>query len=51
MNNPNVSTFLADKFIALGKYQELQKQLAEKNACIWFATRCCLAVDKRCDYM
>lgn len=32
MNNPNTSTFLAGKFIALGKYQELQKQIAEKNA-------------------
>jgi hypothetical protein len=29
--NPNVSSFLADKFVDLGKYQELQKQLAEKR--------------------
>lgn len=32
MNYPNVSSFLADKFVDLGKYQELQKQLAEKDA-------------------
>jgi hypothetical protein len=32
MNYPNVSSFLADKFVDLGKYQELQKQLAEKEA-------------------
>jgi hypothetical protein len=38
MNNPkvtsypNVSSFLADKFVEIGKYQELQKQLAEKEA-------------------
>jgi hypothetical protein len=31
-NQPNVSSFLADKFVDLGKYQELQKQLAEKEA-------------------
>jgi hypothetical protein len=30
-NQPNVSSFLADKFVDLGKYQELQKQLAEKR--------------------
>jgi hypothetical protein len=28
----SISTFLADKFVDLGKYQELQKQLAEKEA-------------------
>ena len=32
MTNPNVSSFLADKFVDLGKYQELQKQLAEQAA-------------------
>ena len=32
MTNPNLSTFLADRFVALGKYQELKKQLAEKDA-------------------
>lgn len=32
MNYSNVSSFLADKFVDLGKYQELQKQLAEKDA-------------------
>ena len=32
MNYPNVSSFLADKFVEIGKYQELQKQLAEKEA-------------------
>ena len=32
MTNPNLSTFLADRFVALGKYQELQKQIAEKDA-------------------
>jgi hypothetical protein len=31
-NQPNVSSFLADKFVDLGKYQELEKQLAEKEA-------------------
>jgi hypothetical protein len=32
MTNLNVSTFLATQFIAIGKYQELQKQLAEQAA-------------------
>ena len=32
MTNPDLSTFLADRFVAIGKYQELQKQLAEKDA-------------------
>ena len=32
MTNPNVSTFLATQFIAIGKFQELQKQLAEQAA-------------------
>jgi len=30
-HQPNVSSFLADKFVEIGKYQELQKQLAEKR--------------------
>jgi hypothetical protein len=29
---PNASAFLAARFVDLGKYQELQKQLAEKEA-------------------
>jgi hypothetical protein len=32
MNYPNASGFLAARFVDLGKYQELQKQLAEKEA-------------------
>jgi hypothetical protein len=32
MTNTDLSTFLADRFVAIGKYQELQKQLAEKDA-------------------
>ena len=32
MTDPNLSTFLADRFVAIGKYQELKKQLAEKDA-------------------
>lgn len=32
MSESTISTFLAERFVAIGKYQELQKQLDEKDA-------------------